>query len=155
MSNTPPNGGAPQVTPGELDKANSTKMMTIGCKLPNGLIMELGKVGEEHYRQIRLKGTNDAAIVGGYGLTQVSEEAWTTWYKKNKGLKFVRDGFVFAHGTEADAKDHAKDNAAMRTGFEPLDPNKGLASAPGVEVDADHFKTARQDVANFRGGRAA
>jgi hypothetical protein len=151
--------GAPPPPAGEPDKANGTTMVVVGCKLPNGLICEMGKVGDENYRAVRLNGANSAKIVGGHGLTHVSADFWNAWYKKNKHLEFVRKALVFAHGDEASASDHAADRAEVRTGMEPLDPIKSLANVKGpdgkplVEMDADHFNQGRADVAQFGGGR--
>lgn len=160
MSNekTPPQG-AQQQAAGEPGKANGTEMLTVGCKLPNGLVCELGKVGDESYTVVRLNGANSALVVGGYGLTQnVSASFWAAWMKKNKHLEFVRKGLVFAHGDIASATDHAKDNAERRTGLEALDPMKKLVGPDGkvlVETDMNHFNQGRSDVAQFGGGRRA
>jgi hypothetical protein len=156
MSNTPTPNGAAQAAAGELGKANSTAMVTVGCKLPNGLICEMGKVGDENHTVVRLNGANSARVIGGYGLTQVSAEFWGAWVKKHKGLEFVRKGLVFAHGDEASAGDHAKDVASTRTGFEAIDPTKKILGADGqplLETDMSHFNQARADVAQFGGAR--
>lgn len=154
--------GAAKQTAGEGDKANSTKMLVIGCKLPNGLIMELGKVGDSNHRTVRLEGSNAARLVGGYGFTRVSEEFWTEWEKKNRHLSFVRQGLVFAHADQASAEDHAKDGAPVKTGLEPLDPFKGIPNAakgpdgkPLVSVDTDHFVNAREAAAQVGAIRRA
>jgi hypothetical protein len=160
MSNekTPPQG-APQAAAGQLDKANGTEVVTVGCKLPNGLICELGKPGDENYTAVRLNGANDARVVGGYGLTPfVSASFWAAWMKKNKGLSFVRKGLVFAHNDEASAADHAKDTAELRSGLEALDPMKKLVGPDGkvlVETDMNHFTQGKRDMAQFGGGRRA
>lgn len=152
--------GADPGVAGEPGKANGTTMLTIGCKLPNGLVCEMGKYGDESYTQVRLNGANSARVIGGYGLTQVSKDFWDAWYKKNKGLSFMRgkEPLVFAHGDESSAADHAKDNAEIRTGLEALDPFKDdrikmVNGAPRVEVDMDHLNAGRAAVAQFGGGR--
>jgi hypothetical protein len=151
--------GATQAAAGQPDKANGTEVVTVGCKLPNGLICELGKPGDENYTSVRLNGANSARVVGGYGITpHVSASFWNAWMKKNKGLSFVRAGLVFSHTDEASAADHAKDNAERRSGLEALDPMKKLVGADGkvlVETDLNHFNQGRADVAQFGGGRRA
>lgn len=44
-------------------------MVTVGCKLPNGLMLEVGP------KQVQVAGwrNNAVKIVGGYGLTQVEK----------------------------------------------------------------------------------
>jgi hypothetical protein len=155
MSDSKPQG-APVPPAGQTEKANGTTMVVVGCKLPNGLIMEVGKVGDDRYTQVRLRGTNDSNIVGGYGLTEVSKEFWDEWFKKNKNLSFVKKGFVFAHGDMASARDVAKERTLELTGLEPLNPhkdervkaNKDESGKPLVEVDMDHWNNARRNVAD-------
>lgn len=158
---TPPQGATQQAA-GEPGKANSTVMVVVGCKLPNGLLCEVGKMGDDNHTRVRLNGTNDARVIGGYGLTDVSKEFWDTWYKKNRHLEFVRKGFVFVHGDAASAADEAKDRAGVLNGMEPLpqtgaDPRvKGLLGPDGkpmVETDLNHLAQGKTDVAQF--GRAA
>lgn len=156
---TPPQG-APLGAAGESDKANGTAMYTVGCKLPNGLYLELGKPGDDDYTRVRLEGSNGARIVGGFGLTPVSKAFWDKWVKKNAKLEFVKKGMVFAMDTDASAVDFAKERAELKHGMEPLDPLKGLANVKGpdgkplVEVDASHFAQGRQDMAQFGRGAA-
>lgn len=47
--------------------------VTIGCKLPNGLVLSLGEARHE------LAGTRASAVIGGYGLTPVPAEFWAAW----------------------------------------------------------------------------
>lgn len=145
--------GAPQAAAGEPDKANGTAMVTVGCKLPNGLIMELGKVGDDDYQTVRLNGGNDANIIGGYGLTAVSKSFWDAWMKRNHKLGFVKRAMVFVHGDIASARDHAQDNAGIRTGFEAIDPEKkilGVDGKPLLETDMTHLNEGRAQVAQFQ-----
>lgn len=158
MSNTPTPPTTPTQAPvGQLDKAGGTQMVTVGCKLPNGLVCEMGKVGDENHTVVRLNGANSARVIGGYGLTQVSAEFWGAWVKKHKSLQFVRDGLVFAHGDDASASDHAKDFITKRTGFEAIDPTKKILGPDGktplLETDIEHWNQGRQDVAQFGGAR--
>lgn len=133
------------------NKQTSAKTVTVGCKLPNGLVCELGKFGDEDYKAVTLKGANGAVVHGGYGLTEgVDESFWEAWKKKHKRLSFVQKGLVFAVGDIASARDHAIDLSAIKTGLEPLDPMKKITDAAGnvlVEVDSTHFAQARRDVA--------
>jgi hypothetical protein len=149
------NKGATPPPAGQPEKANGTTMVVVGCKLPNGLIMELGKPGDDAYTQVRLRGMNDSNIVGGYGLTEVSKEFWDAWFRKNKNLTFVKKGFVFSHADMASARDVAKERALELTGLEPLNPHKDDrikgakddSGKPLVEVDSEHWNNARRNVA--------
>lgn len=148
----------PKETPGQPDKANGTAMVVVGCKLPNGLICELGKPGDDNYTRVVLNGANASQVAGGFGLTSVSKAFWESWRDKHKRLDFVRKGLVFMHTDMASAVDHAKDSAGLRSGLEPLDPFKKVHNEKGevvLEVDRDHFTQAQRAAAQAGAFRAA
>lgn len=142
----------PQQTPGEPDKANGTKMIWVGCKLPNGLVCEMGIRDDADYRSVRLNGANDA-VIGGYGLTQVSESFWNAWVKKHARLEFVRKALVFVEADRASAEAHATEAAEIKTGLEPLDPLKKITDPETgkviLEVDTEHFARGRREMARM------
>lgn len=151
--------GAPLAAAGEPTKANSTTMVVVCCKLPNGIILEMGKLGDDNYTQVRLNGSNSARVVGGFGLTDVSKEFWDAWRTKNARLDFVKRGFVCAYDDEASAKDASAAMGDFRTGLEPLDPLKadprikgilGPNGKPLVETDMNHLLQGQQDLAQAR-----
>lgn len=146
MANDKTNAAAPEHAGGRLERAganataqgrdstNSTATVTIGCKLPHGLILDL-TLPAQPPRRYRIKGRNSARIIGGYGITQgVPKSFWDEWLEKNRALSFVKAGLVFAEGNLASARDHAKDGDKLRTGLEPIDPNKPAA---GITKDED------------------
>lgn len=133
--------------------ANMSAVVLVGCKLPNGLICEMGRPGEESYARVVLNGANHSRVVGGFGLTEVSKNFWEAWHKKHKHLDFVRKGMVFMHVDMASAVDYAKERAEIRTGLEPLDPLKGMPK--DVEVDKEHFNQARRAAAEAGAVRVA
>ncbi|WP_281701414.1 hypothetical protein [Acetobacter malorum] len=51
----------------------SPSTVTIGCKLPNGLVLSLGETRHE------LAGTRASADIGGYGLPPIPAEVWAAW----------------------------------------------------------------------------
>lgn len=132
----------------------STTTVTIGCKLPNGMVLEMGKFGDEDYKAVTVKGSNSALVHGGFGITEgVDASFWQAWKKKHARLSFVQKGLVFAVGDLASARDHAIDMSALKTGLEPLDPMKKIVGPNGetlVEVDTGHFAQAKRDVAQAR-----
>lgn len=124
----------------------------VGCKLPNGLIMELitphemkqsilpGPTGQ----RVTLNGANSARIAltnpqdAAYGLTLVDEAFAKAWFKANENAKFVTSGAVFQVGDEKSFTGIAKDQLeAVRTGLEPKNPNEMPA---GVEADKEQLK---------------
>lgn len=93
--------------------------VTVGCKLPHGLIMELGE------KKITINGLNTSKIIGGHGITENVDKAFfDAWMEKNKELSFVKGGFLFAHTKPVNTEAEAKDRAKNETGLEPLDPAK-------------------------------
>lgn len=133
----------------------TSNIVVVGCKLPSGMICEMGKPGNEGYARVVLNGSNSARVIGGYGLTEVARDFWEAWLKKNARLEFVQRGFVFAHNDAASATAHANERAAVVNGMEPLDPMKKILGADGkplLEGDMAHMAQAKQDAAQFGGG---
>jgi hypothetical protein len=126
----------------------STETVVVGCKLPNGLFMELGKVGTDSYQRHRLNGSNaqGALVVPGtnYGVTTIPKDFMDAWMKKHQWLPAVRKQLIFVVGDMASAQAQAMDNQKERTGLEPLNPEK---PPEGIEVDKDHLQQGKRDVA--------
>ena len=124
----------------------------IGCKLPNGITLELitpqidpdsGKplnvlhpAPRNEDARVVLNGANSintkilhAAALPVYGKTLVDEELWGRWLKANSKHPAVLNGSIFAAKNEEEF--HAKAKAGIKVvgGFEPLDA--------GSEVDVD------------------
>ncbi|GAN69296.1 hypothetical protein [Acetobacter orleanensis] len=97
--------------------------VTIGCKLPNGLILSLGAARHE------LAGTRASAVVGGYGLTPVPAEFWAAWSRAYADFPPLKNGLIFAQNTVEKATGQAREQATLRTGTEPLNP---ATPAPGI-----------------------
>ncbi len=106
------------------NQSNSTATVTVGCKLPHGLLLDITQHGEPQAR-FRVKGSNSAAIIGGFGITPgVPKDLWDRWVAKNAQLEFVRKGLIFAYEKSDATRGQAKDNAELSNGLEPIDPNK-------------------------------
>lgn len=95
-------------------------LVTVGCKLPNGLHLDL------QGKRVTLNGANSSRIVGGYGLTPVDKEFWEAWAKDYADSPLLLNGLVFAQGSDARATAKAGEQAEVKSGFEPLVPGKGL-----------------------------
>lgn len=99
--------------------------VTVGCKLPHGLIIEVGNVA------VTLKGKNSSNVIGGYGLTEdVDRDFFEKWLAANKDSAAVKNNLIFAQERATNARAEAKEKAKVKNGFEGIDPNK---PAPGVE----------------------
>lgn len=104
-------------------------VIIVGCKLPHGLEIQLGG------KTVLLNGNNSTDIVGGYGLTyDVDKAAFDQWLLDYKDFPAVQQGLIFAQTTDQKAKSQAKEQAAVKTGLEGLNPD---APAPGIQPDPD------------------
>lgn len=119
------------------NETNSTETVTIGCKLPHGLHMDVGD------QRVTINGLNTTEIVGGHGLTfGVPKALWEQWKRDHKDAEFVKRGLVFAQGKTDSAIAEAKEKKDNRSGFEGIDPNN-----PGKGVNSTDAKIER-DTAN-------
>lgn len=108
--------------------------VTVGCKLPHGLVLELPNVKHK----VTLKGANSNTIVGldgkvqrgTCGFTQVDEQFIGQWLKLYKGTTMVQKELIFVQKTQKDAQAQATEQKDQKTGFEPVNPEK--PGAPGV-----------------------
>lgn len=94
--------------------------VTVGCKLPNGIHLDVQD------KRVTLNGANSSRIIGGYGLTQVDKDFWDAWVKAYADSPMLKNHLVFAQGTEANASAKAEEQAEVKSGFERLQPGKGV-----------------------------
>lgn len=113
---------------------------TVGCKLANGLILDL-KMGGENVRHT-LNGANAARIVGGHGITEnIPTEFMEQWLKKNARHPAVVNGSIFMHGDTKSVESMARERRDQETGLAPIDPVKsGMLKGKDGEVDAEALK---------------
>jgi len=110
--------------------------VTIACKLPAGLVLEMPKGGPFNGRRVTLLGgrivrddngmpISDRTTPGGFGLTfGVDKDFWDAWLALHKEFPPVVKGAIFAMDKPADATAMAKEMADVKTGLEPKDPEK-------------------------------
>lgn len=130
------------------------KTCSVGCKLPNGLIIELdyksvpgGIVKGDKYVEIELKGANQHSIIRGInrdpapkdlqpGITDgVDEEAFDKWMATHADTKLVKHKLVFKANNRRDAEAIAKEMTPEKMGLEPIDPTKVQGIAPVPKED--------------------
>jgi hypothetical protein len=98
-------------------------MVTVGCKLPNGLILELNHV------KVELNGSNKAAIIGAdTGYTDVDDDFWTAWSKAYSDYTPLTTGSVFVAKDRKSAEAIGSERKKLKTGFEPMEQK-----APGID----------------------
>lgn len=92
--------------------------VNVGCKIPNGIIAEMGD------KRVLLRGSNSSVVIGGHGITEnVDADFFAAWREKNKELPFVKLGLVFAHEKPQAVAAQAKERVDELTGLEPLSPD--------------------------------
>lgn len=134
------------------ETAKAAAILVIGCKLPSGLKLEIGKPHDPGYRSVDLKGANHGEYQGradsgrifvpkteqGFGLTRVPADLWEEWKKRHKvnATRWLRDGVLFVAEDGESARAMAADHAEVTTGFEQLNPDKlpsGITERPASE----------------------
>lgn len=109
--------------------STSTSTVTVSCKLPNGLVLELGG------KSVEVNGANSSVIIGGYGLTEGVDAAFfDAWMEAHEAMPFVRNQLIFAQSKTVDAQAEASEKADEKTGFEGM----GASNMPaGVTISTD------------------
>ena len=106
--------------------------VTVGCKLPNGLILRLTDAADES--RVTLAGANSSRVIGGYGMTEIDADFWAEWSKRHVEFEAFKNGVIFGVPKASDAAKEAASNEDVKTGLEPLDPSKSVV--PGVSASA-------------------
>lgn len=125
--------------PRSTENIDARGTVSVGCRLPAGLTVNVLVDGEVHTHTFR--GANDPRALaladeqGFHGITSgVPEAVWKAVEEQYAKAKWLTAGFVFAAGKRAAVLDEAQDLGARDAGFNPLDPD---AIAPGVKPDEE------------------
>jgi hypothetical protein len=101
----------------------TSKTVIIGCKLPNGLVIEHPL---DPTQKVELAGLNKALIIGAeYATTEVDGELWETFEALHKEFGPLKSGAIFVAKTRDDAKAKAKELSKEKTGFEKMPQEVG------------------------------
>lgn len=118
-------------------QVTSRNTISVGCKLPNGMHLDIRQHGSATQR-VTLKGINSLtagaiirpAMRGGFAITEnVPKEFFEEWMRLNSHHPAVANGLIFAHEEFASVKDMADERADLTHGFEPINP-----AAPGKNL---------------------
>lgn len=101
--------------------------ITVGCKIVHGIILAHGG------KRVTLAGSKASRIIGGYGLTEVDQGFWEAWCKANADSTLPKSQVIFAQEKPASAVAQAKEQEGVKSGFEPINPDKPAA---GVNAEA-------------------
>lgn len=137
----------------------SGETVVVACKFQPGIILRTFEMidkwddgGKRMIKEARprpemftIKGTgipkktsreHQAQIVGGYAITQnVPANLWKTWAEDNKDSDLVKNQVIFAGDKLIDVEAKARNNAKIRSGLEPLNPDKIIRNGQRVPAD--------------------
>ena len=90
----------------------------VGCKLPNGIVLELPK---DPSQKVEIGGLNAIKIIGApYCQTEVSKEFWDLWLAGNKDFPPLVSGALFFAKNGQSVKSVAEENKDRKTGLEKV-----------------------------------
>lgn len=110
-----------------------SKTVTIGCRLPSGLIIEVLKDGKpvsvELAGQRQTQARSPIILLGesDFGTTEVDAEFWDAW-KKIVGPDYgpLASNAIFEAKSAQDAASIARDVKSNKTGHEPTKQDDGV-----------------------------
>jgi hypothetical protein len=134
--------------PRECFMAVNNNLVTVACKVPNGLLLRIFKMAPAReqtptgYRDIeraelvgepvRINGPSapkdenrEIRIVGRYALTpNVNKDFFDEWLRQNADHEAVKAGLIFAHSSQSRVSDQAKERKDVMSGLEPLNVDR-------------------------------
>ena len=140
---------------------DSGNTVTIACKIPNGLRLQLWKMVEVFDpglgggRTIKKAEKEGEAIVVhgpvhpfgifpeyqilcGFALTPgVDKVFWEKWKEQNSDSQSLQSGLITAWPSVSDAQGYAREHEKLKSGFAPIDPDnppKGLINNPNIKI---------------------
>lgn len=108
-----------------MARTKTTDMLTIACKLPQGLTIPL-----PDGTALKLHGPHSPYALAGYGMTDVKSGVWAIVEAEYGSAAWLTNELVFAMGDRESAVDKAEDLQNEKSGFEPVDPK--AAAAKGI-----------------------
>lgn len=116
-------------------QGNSGSKLIIGCRLPNGIVLEHPK---DSRIRVKLNGIHNSLIKGStYGITRVDRDFWAAWRKEHAEFAPLKSGAIFEAGSEGEAKSIAKELVDTPTGLEPMRKDGKDKRAAGVKARDD------------------
>jgi len=98
----------------------SNNIVTVGCKLPNGLHLDFAEPGKP-LRRVSIRGSNSSRVIGGFGITEgVPSEYFEDWMAKHQELPAVANGLIFAMEKSESTVAKSKEYAGLKNGLEPM-----------------------------------
>lgn len=103
-----------------------TDTVIVACKLPHGVILEVGKQKVELKGSIQLGRSQTPFLMAPQmvGLTKVPRDFWEAWLKDHQEFAPYKKGLIFAADKKKKALDEAKEKEVLQHGLEPINPRK-------------------------------
>jgi len=133
-----------------------SKLVVVACRLPHGILAEVGQFGDTSYKAIKINGIHSVDASGkpssivhnGHAFTQVPEDHWKAFCDAHKGAPYLVNRLVYAEDSLASAQTATElEEAKGKSGFEPLDPDQ---APQGIEVDQKSLDILRAQAAGMR-----
>jgi hypothetical protein len=133
------------------------KTVIVACKLPAGLIIEVGSLGQDDYARVVIAGPNTSLrtgrntglLVGGYAFTPIDEAVWNEFVRTHKNAAYLKNRAVYMEDSIDKAHAAALTDGNTKLGFERLNPDK---LPEGLEADAEHLKNAKAQAPKLNAG---
>ena len=108
------------------------ELVSVGCKLPNGLQVTLdGKtVILNGAATTAMRGLDGAIPEGAFGVTQVEKDFMDKFVETYKDAAYIQNNAIFIQKDDRSVKAQGKDLEKTKTGLEGLDQDN---PAPGVK----------------------
>jgi len=144
--------------------------ITIGCKLPSGITLEVGLqtvektsdgklltsvVRLQNYQRIVLKGwhhhnTTGLQLPAGMNMRpflnrDVDKAAWDQWKAEHKGSWLLKNEILFEARDEASAQLRVLEGEKTPTPFAPLNPAKRIADVEPADFMVERKRTGSGD----------
>lgn len=114
----------------------SKTLVTIGCRLPCGVVLELNGVKKVLAGQRQTQERSPIIILSedDYGLTLVDADFWEAWKIAHAGFAPLENGAIFEAKDEKEAKAVHRELKKEKTGHEPMPQiASGIKSADADE----------------------
>lgn len=133
------------------------EVVIVACKLPAGLIIEVGTPGEDRYARVVIAGSNTSLrtgrntglIVGGYAFTPVKKDVWDEFLRTHSRAAYVKNRAIYAEDSLDKAQAAALTDSKTLLGFERLNPDK---MPDDLKPDEEHLKQARAQAPKLNAG---
>jgi len=108
--------------------------VTVACKLPNGLFMDVKGV----ITTINGFRTSTGTAIGGYGLTEnINKDYFDAWMKEHADQPYVKKELIFALNKTSSAESKAAEYSETKSGLEGLPQDNPM---PGIEKNDEAMK---------------